>query len=277
MSKQSILVLAMVALSMLGMAEAGLVGYVGTGKDVYWTNFESGQQTQLALNGLSIQVDYFESFAMSRVDGYLYAVGHWSSPLNVGGRTIERSLYKIDPSSGNVTNNVAFLSGSHGLQHLPALAIASDNTPYAIELRAAGDLYALVPPPGNTDPYIGVTHIGQAIPLLALAIDGSNNGIAWSGPPSYQKLYWLDLSDASTTEIGDLSGDFSSLHYAPDGTLYAWGNKTLYEIDVGGLTATSLGSFSYGDSPFAILPEPSTLLLLGLGAVTLRRKRRYWL
>ena len=250
------------------VANAKLEGYVAEGKTVYFTDFETGQQTQIELVGLSEQVDYFESFAFSPIDDCLYAVGHWDNYLTVGGRQIERSLYKINPKTGNVTNNIAFLSSSHGLSNLPALAISSNGTPYAIELTSGGDLYALVDSTGPED-WIGVTHIGQTPPAIALAINSSDKGILWCAD---QHFRLLNLSDSTTTEIGEVTGPFLSLDYSSYGNLYAWGNKTLYQIDVDNLTSVSISSFTYGNAPFALVPEPSTLLLLGLGGLMLRKR-----
>lgn len=248
---------------------AAIIGYVSDGLDIYQTDFETGVQTPLTLFGLATNVDYFEALDISPVDSCLYAVGHWEHYLNVGGRQIERSLYRIDVSSGQVTNNVAFLSAGHGLYELLDLAISSDGIPYAIELPRM--LYALVEPP-DPPSYVGVTFLGQLdVFASALAIDPSGSAVVWGN----DKLWSIDLSDLSDSFLTNLPGDFSALDYGPDDTLYAWGSNTLYRIDLPSGTAAAIRTLSHGAQGFAIVPEPGTLLLFSLGALAVLRKPRW--
>ena len=74
----------MVLLLANSVAQANLMGYTANGRNIYLTNFEMGSHSLLELNGLSSQVSYFEALEYSLLDGYLYAIGHWSSPLSFG-------------------------------------------------------------------------------------------------------------------------------------------------------------------------------------------------
>ena len=78
-------------------------------------------------------------------------------------------------------------------------------------------------------------------------------------------LFEVDLSDGSTTSIGQLSGNFDAFDIGPDGTLYGWDYGDLYSIDLDNCAKTYINSFEHSGRSLTIIPEPATLLLLGFG------------
>jgi len=259
-------------------SQAALMGYVAEGTDIYRTNFETGQQTRLDLHGIPSIVREFQAIDNSPTEYCLYAVGHWRHSLSFG-NPLWRGLYRIDLSTGDVSAQGVFMSWSGHLSRsswFPDIAYSPDGTGYAIVETI---LEMFVPDPRNPS-LLGVTPIEQVHAqgaravvgdFRAFAINGNSTGIVWE--KISKMLYSIRLTDALATEIGYLDGDFDALDYGPYGTLYGWGDKTLYVINLKNLTATPLRSVEYGNEAFAI-PEPATLSLLAFGSLSLIRRQR---
>ncbi len=240
------------------VSQGALMGYVGKGTDIYFTDFETGQQTQITLSNLPSIVSSFEAFAISPTDHTLYAVGHWRYCLNVMGRQLCCAIYKIE-STGQVSK--VFQPWAYGNYGIPNLAFAPDGALYGFTSNRL-----LV---GNVDTgdmdFIGVTSSNSTV--RAFAIDFEGAGIVWNSS-STMPLQHIDLSGGPNSIVVGrefLEGPFEAFDYGPDGTLYGWHNRRLYEIDIDNLTATELGSFSHGDTAFALIqiPEPTTLTFIG--------------
>lgn len=253
-----------------GSSRADLVGYVVRtieNDQVYFTNFDTGEQTLLGRHRLP----EVEALEFSPIDGRLYATG-------------ADSLWTIDTTSGAGSK-----IGSVGTTLMHNLAFAPGGTLYGIAALEAGE-------PGENESWLmtidtgtgGTTVIGSRLPyerVWGFAIDETGRAVATGEnvgsprPPSW--LFEIDLTDGSTSPLGEFPA-FRDLDYGPNGILYAWADSGMggeyldyfYSIDVENLEFTHLRTFRLGQSQFAIIPEPATLLMLGMGAVVLRRKRR---
>ncbi len=102
-------------------------------------------------------------------------------------------------------------------------------------------------------------------------------------------LYVIDQTTAATTLVGNLGitkgSPFAGLTFGPNGTLYAAVDDRLFTVNTmtGAATpvnrdVTSTGFSSVSGVAFAPIPEPSSVLLFGLGTTTgllaLRRRKR---
>ncbi|MFC1676178.1 PEP-CTERM sorting domain-containing protein [Planctomycetota bacterium] len=257
MKKQFIIM--MVAATILvatGISKGALMGYVTTGTEVVWTNFDTGAQTSLGPSG----IDDIRGLDTSPIDGTLYA-----SDDNGG-------LWTVNTSTG-----IGSFIGNMG-RRIESLSFAPDGTLYAIH-RDSHTLKQI-----NTSTAVATT-IGSPWPYdaLAFAISSTGRAIAWDlfsasepGP-----LFEIDLTDGSTTLLGQVDTFFGGFDFAPDDVLYGWrkydSQNNLYSIDVDTLNVTFLRSFSQGyeggRGSLAIIPEPATLILLGLGGLMLRKRK----
>jgi hypothetical protein len=86
----------------------------------------------------------------------------------------------------------------------------------------------------------------------------------------------------SSVNLGNVSQDFAdeTIAFAPDGTLYGLGTPVsdydLNLISLNPLSGTFIGSTGYANLwGSAIIPEPATICLLGLGGLLLARNRRF--
>jgi hypothetical protein len=279
MESKSILVVAIAMLLLpAGASKANLTGYVTDWEtqDIYFTNFDTGEQTPIGLVG----VDKFDSWnvalAVSPMDRTLYlATGRDDAGAGAGAGT-----YTIDTKTGVATK----IGGSLPREE-PSIAVAPDGTLYGLTSVSRGLLVF----DGATGEWARVDdtfeyHLLQG--TQSLAIDSSGIGIAYN--QDYDIMWKIDIATGRMAPVSVFVPDpidgLSALDYGPDGVLYGWQNGGLYVIDVYSDVfnpqATFLRSFSfgheYGEGFALIIPAPSAILLasIGVGLVTWLRRRR---
>jgi len=251
--KSTIVWVLVLVLATAGVAQADLMGYVAGDSQVISVNFTTLESVNLGPSG----AQGFRSLDLLPSNNDLYVT------------TSGGGIYEVDTVSG-LANEVVN-TGNTGL----------DN----ISFNASGQLFAagnLVGGLASINLNTGVLTTINTSPwfytsVSAFAIDSTNTAIAWDS--SAQWLFEVDMSDGNTTSLGFLSGSFEAFDFGPDGTLYAMEQFTattghLYSIDINTLSRSDyFGEFQY-ENGLAIVPEPCTLFLLGLGGLGLLRKRR---
>lgn len=237
-----------VALSSPNVTSATLLGYLGTGYGtVYHTNFDTGEQSEVkhSAQGQMVALD------ISPIDGMIYTSG--------GGK-----LYRIDPISGQ-DESIGNLS------NVESLSFDYDGTLYGIQQ----DKLIIIDP--DTADWVLVGQLAPYYSSRALAINQSGRALGCiRGDPSV--FFEINLSDGSTTALGELSrGDWDAFDFGPDNELYAWTGEWIYHIDIDNLIDTHVGltHYSFSGEAFALIPEPTTVIFLGLGVLILARKRGF--
>ncbi len=98
-----------------------------------------------------------------------------------------------------------------------------------------------------------VASLSPYVSMAAFAIDGSGRAVGWDSGADW--LFEIDLTDGSTSSIGQLQGSFDAFDYGPDGILYGWNNNQLFSIDADSVSSTYLRSFSIGSNAFTKSPN----------------------
>jgi hypothetical protein len=116
-------------------------------------------------------------------------------------------------------------------------------------------------------------------PIAGLAWDGTTMfGI--DGGPGPAFLYTIDLLTGAALIVGNTGLQVGSLEFGPDGRLYAGGSGAntgdIYTIDTLTGAPNFIGNYGLGAgvTGLALVPEPGTALLMGLGLACLATSRR---
>jgi hypothetical protein len=270
MKIKSNLLLLVMLLFLSGTAKANLEGYYWTGQNnqVHKVDYKTKQQSVLKDSYIGYDLTAIE---VSPLDGNVYAISN-------------RKFYKVEPELSGATTMVSSVTAN-------ILAFSPNGDLYGID-QLDNNLLSL-------DIITGAeTKICAVYPYSHFVIGTTGGAIAYASDTGW--MYYVNLTTGSATSIGHLAlpseyndPDFwrwGEFDYGPDGSLYAWcryrdswyGESRLYTVDISTLSVTATGvwfGFSMGEGTFAItpeiVPEPTTLLLLSLGAVMLKRKQLF--
>jgi streptogramin lyase len=164
-----------------------------------------------------------------------------------------------------------------------------------LALDSKGNIFVSAPTGGT----IYSAGLGTATPLTTavaapqgLAFGHDGKLLAINGSPSNPTIYSIDPTNGNTNSLSDNNGAGTGPAYnvlrgitvGPDGTIYATdvGNNEIFRVDPAtgdriivsgnGIGGTTFGGLSYGIAVYptiATIPEPSSVVLLGLGAAGL--------
>ncbi len=154
-------------------------------------------------------------------------------------------------------------------------------------------MFAALNPPGQSQTLYRVALDGEftEVAPIVVADSGSSDIGGLAMHPHTGVLYAVDNRSRSLVEIDPTTGAADAigaglgmlpkfagaLDFTPDGSalLLATDGGKLFEIDVAtGQAGPQLGTLPFATSAMAAVPEPATLALLALGAVTCVRCRR---
>jgi len=176
-------------------------------------------------------------------------------------------------TSGLIPNGGSFT----GLQYV-------GSTLYGTEIFGSmgpSTLSILNPFTGATTP-IGLTGVGPISGLAYDVVTGVMYGIA--GGPGPAELYTMNLGTGLATPVFTTDFQAGSLRFGLDGSLYAGSTGAspgdLYRINLSNNTDTLVGFTGLNAIPglALVVPEPSTVVLFGLGVVSLvayRLRKRF--
>jgi hypothetical protein len=224
---------------------------------------QNGSMTMLGPSGATPQQVYLD---MDPVSGFLFGTNAYAN---------RGVITRINPSTGQ-WNVAANIMNSTSPLNLNEIAFSPGGTLYGIANMKT----------------LGIINLGAATfsPVADLDISLSNTGMDFSpqgvlylvDETSTKGIYkqWLHTIDASTGQITSSIqiGNYNAgdIDFAPDGyiyhTNYSW--ATIKMAPATGVQ-TLVGFGEYGAlGGIASIPEPATLLLFGLGAAVLRKRRR---
>lgn len=178
-------------------------------------------------------------------------------------------LYEVDPATGlaSASRNINFIGGPGG-DIITGLSFSASGELYGIG-NNTGHLWKIDPVTADAQ-FVGTS----SAPIFSLEFgpDGTLYGAGFD-------LWKISTSDGSGTLIGPIA-DFDlliALDFAPNGVMYGASSQitddSLYIIDLDTGRGTLIGVTNANLEALASIPEPGTLLLLGLGGLLLRKRR----
>jgi len=224
-------------------------------------------------NATSTQVGSFG------VDGYMAGLAYDSvNDIMYGTTTVTDILYSI-----NYTTASATPIGNLGAELMHGLAFDnSSELLYGAFGREQGDgLYQIDVNSGSSTLIGDIGHFYNDLrdTVHGLAIHPQTNELygVIGGPSDLSALVKIDKSTGQGTLLHEYGiENLAGLAFLSDGTLYANDNWSgnLYTLDIADGSTELIGNTGIGNLlGLAVVPEPATLILFGLGSLILRKRK----
>ena len=240
---------------------SGYFGGAGSPTEMYWNDLDLQVGAFLGSTGIDLV-----TIDLSPKDGRLYGIDN------------DGTLYGLNKQSGHATS-----IGDTGYANITSMAFTR-----------SGDLYAYTDAPSQLvriDTQTGeVQSTAPSDPLCqnvtAFAINdswitsfgwGKDTAVVWDKDSEW--LFTVNLGTGVVNPDGRVLGDFVAFDMGWDGRLYGMEMKdgTAHIDQIGtyyGQIQDYKGRVESSGGMFALVPEPTTILLLGVGGMAVIRRRR---
>jgi DNA-binding beta-propeller fold protein YncE len=245
----------------LAMAQGRLIA-VDSNRTLYEVDMTTGALTNIG--AVSANAGTTAGLAYDRATGTIYLTS-----------TSTDSLYTLDLVTGNAT-----LVGFYGDSTVVMHGLEWDSSSNKLWAASGGG--------GNfnfydVNPTTGLATVVGPLGLTSFTnlVHDSLNNVLYATNSGTDSFYSIDRSTGTPTLIGPLNGSTN-----PNGLAYDWDNDRIFLVDnttdtlytinraTGAVTVIGAHGVSVNLLGLVYIPEPSSIAILGLGAIALVRRRR---